>query len=553
MEPFIEGGINMSLKDMIRNDKIERLLETNKLLTRSFNVEFVLKTMVQAAYDLVDISDTIILYLYDEKDNVLRFAEGVGVDLEILKNIAFAPGESLTGRTYSTRKSQLFAKKDDIQENMANISEENYYYYFKGVGEREVRSAFCVPLLYQDECLGVIVMDNFETDDIFTEDEINIIKIIADQSSIAIVNSRLYHDLKNKNEQLHYSLNIHHKFTEIILDGGGINKILSLLSRILEDEAQFKVSIDLDHEKYYFPIIRGKETLGYIKLSKQHIGFITPLNMVAIEQAATALTLELVKQNALYEKELHFREEMFQQMIDGMPQSEIKHITEKLELDYQDDFECVVIEGRKETLWRPEATLDKERFVRRIETICKSFYNTSFVFTKAFQTVMVVPVKNKTMTKELVKAINIEIGEDKGMVFGIGRKTVIHNLIDSYREAVEAVRYGKRVEKGSYINYSELGVERLWQKIDQPTLDFYVSDQLGPLLAMNIEYFETLATFIETNKNHKLTADRLHIHPNTLYHRLRKIEKALNIEFDRENDWLNLVVAYQIHVTVHTN
>lgn len=128
---------------------------------------------------------------------------------------------------------------------MDDISEENYYYYFQGVGQREVRSAFCVPLLYQDECLGVIVIDNFETDDFFTQDDINITQIIADQSSIAIVNSRLYHDLINKNEQLHYSLDIHHKFTKVILDGGGIEKILSLLSRILKDDAKFMVSTEL--------------------------------------------------------------------------------------------------------------------------------------------------------------------------------------------------------------------------------------------------------------------------------------------------------------------
>jgi sugar diacid utilization regulator/GAF domain-containing protein len=537
---------------MIRNEKIKKLLEINRLLTKSFNLEFVLKTLVQAAYDLVEISDTIILYLYDEKENVLKLGEGVGVDLEILKHIAFSPGESLTGKTFSTKKTLLFAKKDDIQVNMNNMSEENYYYYFHGVGQREIRSVFCIPLLYQDECLGVIAMDNFETDDTFTEDDIGIIEHIASQSSIAIVNSRLYHDLKNKNEQLHHSLDIHHKFTKVILDGGGIEKILSLLSRILGDDAKFKVTQELGQEKYYFPIIRGNETLGFIKL-KQHLGIISPLNLVAIEHAATALALELVKQNSLYEKELHFREEIFQQVMEGIPLSEIKHMTQHLELNIQDDFECVVIEGRKRTLWKPEATLDKERFVRRIEMTCKSLYNTSFVFTRAFQVIMVVPVKNKNMTKELVKVLHKELGNDQEMVFGIGRKTAINHIKDSYLEAVEAARYGKRVDKVSYINYAELGVERLWQKIDQTTLDFYVSDQLGPLLSMNKEYFETLAKYIETNKNHKKTAHQLHIHPNTLYHRLKKIEKSLNIEFDKENDWLNLIVAYKIHVSVHSN
>lgn len=111
--------------------------------------------------------------------------------------------------------------------------------------------------------------------------------------------------------------------------------------------------------------------------------------------------MELVKQNALYEKELHFREEIFQQVIEGMPLTEIAHIVQHLELNIQDEFECVVIEGRKRTLWKPKATLDKERFVRRIEATGKSLYNTSFVFTRALQAIMVVPVNTRIMTKIL--------------------------------------------------------------------------------------------------------------------------------------------------------
>lgn len=73
-----------------------------------------------------------------------------------------------------------------------------------------------------------------------------------------------------------------------------------------------------------------------------------------------------------------------------------------------------------------------------------------------------------------MKVLNKELGNDIELVFGIVRKTAINHIKDSYLEAVEAVRYGKRLDKISYINYSELGVERLWQKIDKKKLDYYV-------------------------------------------------------------------------------
>ncbi|MDC3423407.1 helix-turn-helix domain-containing protein [Aquibacillus sp. 3ASR75-11] len=531
---------------MKNTNKVDKLLEINHLLTKSLDIEVILQTLVEEARNLLEVSDTVILYLFDPVDKVLRVAEGVGINKEIMKHIAFLPGESLTGKTYNSRESQLYAQEDILKENMANMSRDNYHYYFEGVFQRHIKSAFAVPLLYQDECLGVLIVDNFENDGYFTDEDIRVIEVIADQSAIAIVHSNLFRDLKERNEQLRNSVDIHKKFTKAILEGGGVDTILSLLSRILNTYAIFQDEVEQESTSA-FPIIRGRETMGYIKLEKK-MSDLSPLEVVAVEHAATALALELVKINTIYEKELHFREEVFQQMIEGIPRGDIRRIERYVGWSVKSDLVCIVLEGKQKQLWSEKSLLDKERFIRSLEGISQIVAGSSFVLTKMFQAILIIPVTKGNIVELMVERIKRQWRDQKDIIFGVGRKGGLNQLGNSYREALDAVKYGK-ITGESFVDYSNLGVERLLQKVDSTTLSFFVDDKIGPLLTMESLYLETLGAFIRLNKNHKETASMLHIHPNTLYQRIKKIEKALDASIDIESDWLNIVIAYNLYVS----
>ncbi|MBO8157778.1 MAG: helix-turn-helix domain-containing protein [Bacillaceae bacterium] len=539
----------MSGYSLQNQTKVLKLLEINKILTSSLDIERILRNLVEAAEKLIEVSDTVILYLYDPEDNTLKIADGVGINIDAMRNIAFKPEESLTGKVFSDQKSQLFAHEEEIQKCMSSMSEENYQYYFEGVYRRKIRSAFCVPLIYKDKCLGVLVVDNFENDGVFTYDDMKVIEVIADQSAIAIENSNLYQILKTKNNQLEHSLEIHKKFTQVILDGGSIDQITSVLSNIINSRVEFKNQKEDDQNLY--PIARRNEILGYLQLGKD-FSELSALEQVAVEHATTALALELVKINALYEKELHFREEIFNQILEGVPSSELNQILEHMNWKTEWDMACMVIQGRDGPLWETSHIKDKEWFVRSIESISHSICEHCLVFTRAFQTVLIIPIiQSERVVVRIADVIDKQWGHQIDMIYGIGRKVPISQLNVSYREALNAIQYGKTVQHKKVIEYSRLGLERLLHKLDQSTLKYFVEDKMGKLLKQGPELFETLGNLIETNKNHKLTAERMHIHPNTLYNRLKKIEQILNISLNHESDWIDLVVAYKICVEYH--
>src|SRR5690625_4986930 len=95
-------------------NKAEKLLEINKLLTQSLKLEDVLRNVIKAASELIEVSDVLIIYLYDEETNTLRFAEGEGVLKNKLKKIRFKPGESISGKVFVERKSKLFVSEQEI-------------------------------------------------------------------------------------------------------------------------------------------------------------------------------------------------------------------------------------------------------------------------------------------------------------------------------------------------------------------------------------------------------------------------------------------------------
>lgn len=534
----------MSEKNLVDLHKAKKLLELNKMLTQSLKIEEILKNLIHAASELIDVSGVFIIYLYDEKTNALRFAEGRGVDKEHFKHIAFAPGESISGKVFKEKKSKLFVSEKEIDEYMDDMSEENYRYYHQGVQKRKIKSAFVVPILNKDNCLGIVVVDNFKQDGVFTEEDMQVIEIVAAQSAIAIENSEVYQNLKEKNVLLKQSISIHNQFYRQIIEGRGIENVIALLERIIDSSVSFELG-DGASENHAFPIVRGEEILGLLKLEKPFDRF-SHMDQIAIEQASLSIALELIKNNALFEKEIHFREEVFNQIMEGISGRDLQHALNYVKWDESWHVRCIILEGKDHPLWQPDKLIDKERFVQTIEQITDSFGLHSFIFTRAFQLVMIVPNIAKERKHELIERIQHQF-QNRKMNFGIGRETKIEDLSISYHEAVRSIGYGK-LHNMEIVEYAMLGIERLLYEVDEDVLDMFMRDKLKNLDSLDDSFIETLQSFIKLNKNHKKTAEILHIHPNTLYYRLRKIEEALEIDFYDEKDWIDLVIAFRLYV-----
>jgi len=140
-------------------------------------------------------------------------------------------------------------------------------------------------------------------------------------------------------------------------------------------------------------------------------------------------------------------------------------------------------------------------------------------------------------------AVTIGVGRAHLGVAGIGQ---------AYREAEQALAVARALQGGSRtVHFEELGVQRLlFQLRENPELASFYDDVLGRLQAhderQGADLVNTLEAFFECHGNHVRTAQRLHLHRNTLLYRLERARQILDINLDDSEVRLALQVALKI-------
>ncbi|GIN89199.1 helix-turn-helix domain-containing protein [Siminovitchia terrae] len=522
-------------------EQCQQLFDLNALLTQSLEERVVLQNLMAAAMGLVKRADTVIIYEWNE-EGYLTFSAGMGVEQSSIRKVKFRAGESITGRAFQERRIYNVSL-DHAKNYMTNMSKKNAAAFQRAVDFKTVQSVLAAPLVYQENCIGVLVVDNFDAPgDIFTEEETLIIKILANQAAIALTNSRLYKELEQRNNDLLTIQNMHHTFSNILLEGSGIGQIVHVLNRLLTQPVTYEETVDKANS--VFPIISSNETLGYFRLPQTYESY-SNIERVAIEQAANVVVLELIKQNNLFERENKLQEELFLKLLDGTWDHQFTYYSKFNKLTKFSTVACLLVEGKKEPLWLQDSLVSKERILRKLEQALHVADRDAIVFHRGFTVFVLVP-DTATHANSKVKQLLRRIFPDTEVVAGIGRKVPVSQIGDSYREANDAIQLAKKSRDQQIIRYEDLGFERLWHGTDQGALTQYISDQIGPLINGDPVDYETLKTYIQLNGRHKETAESLCIHPNTLSYRLRKIEDLLSVDLRVQKDFLKLMTAFDI-------
>lgn len=122
----------------------------------------------------------------------------------------------------------------------------------------------------------------------------------------------------------------------------------------------------------------------------------------------------------------------------------------------------------------------------------------------------------------------------------------------SYSEARLAVDTTARMTGlGGVVAFRDLGIQRLLLRVsDVADLRAFADDVLGGLIAHeqrnNTEYLGTLTAYFRENASPKRTASLLHMHPNTVSYRIRRVEEITGLSLSSYRDQLMIQVALEI-------
>lgn len=121
-------------------------------------------------------------------------------------------------------------------------------------------------------------------------------------------------------------------------------------------------------------------------------------------------------------------------------------------------------------------------------------------------------------------------------------------IAQSYAEARRAVEVTRRMGRTEQVTaFEELGIHRLLlESADIPALREFAQATFGELAHRRADYLSTLACYFRENSSPQRAARRLHVHPNTVTYRVRRIEEQTGLDFGNYSDRLVAQVALEI-------
>ena len=279
------------------------------------------------------------------------------------------------------------------------------------------------------------------------------------------------------------------------------------------------------------------------------------LARLAVARAASACAIELDRERAVSETRDRLEGEFIESLLSGTYSSDeaAAERAERLGVDLRQPFAVITVRGGKQVDPGFEETA-----LRAVRNLVAHRDAGALVAGRsgAVCAVLLLGDGGDAATARLAEAIRVECTRVTGDIttsLGMGRAH--HGAAGvraSFREAEQALAMGRRVlGPGRSVSFADLGLHRLLFAMaeHQELADFY-QDTVGTLVAYDARtsggLMATLDGFFACHGSPTETAQRMHLHRNTVLYRLRRIEEIGHLRLDDPATRLNLHLCLRI-------
>ena len=175
-----------------KSEKLTLLLEANKVLTSTLDLDRLLKVIMGQAKRVVN-AEASSLMLLDEAKKELFFDVTVGGKGEKLRQIRLKLGQGIGGWVAKEGKPLMVADASKDPRFFVKADE---------VTKFRTKSILCVPLRIKERIIGVMEAINEVGRGYFVDEDREIFEAFASQAAIAIENARLFQNLKREKEKI---------------------------------------------------------------------------------------------------------------------------------------------------------------------------------------------------------------------------------------------------------------------------------------------------------------------------------------------------------------
>jgi GAF domain-containing protein len=580
---------------------MEILIESFRVITSTLELDDVLKKIMHYAIAIFRSTDAGYIQLFDECSKKLIVKSYVGFNDQI-RSFRVSIGESIVGKVFRDGSVRLIGTTKEIYNSMADLSVENFnILHSAGAGEKTIKSLLSVPIMFGDKSIGVMTLHRFDREELPSERDLLLLQGFASHVAVAIHNAQLHEEvqknldevthllteLEKTNERLLQRTEIHNHLTRLSIENRGLKSIMIEMNHLMEktiiyadylegecypaDNLSFEkvladlfllflnkikpayvsISDHIDLSCHVHPIRSGSVFLGCLIIEGD--GPLSIRDRLIVEQGAPILTLEIMKirsrTDILYRKTFEKYHEFLK--IKNPLQAEMA--AKEIGIDTQTFIQTIIIElsGNSD----PHALENDSRsLLTRLNQILPvenslllSYNNKIIIFSTTNHD------REQSRLSELIKD-NIEWWNKRFTVVAqAGISTGLYypgQAEENHNKAEQALLHLKKQNKKGVFHFREMGIGRLFLHHQSNEIESFLAETFSLLWTDQEKYKEllyTLISYVHNNGSMAVTAKGLHIHPNTLYHRIKKIEDILKVDFDNYEDYLKVQLAVYLN------
>ena len=429
-----------------------------------------------------------------------------------------------------------------------------------------------------------------------------IIDLPAELSLGEIINHTFRAILDQRAAELTFAMETHKQFTNLIMRGKGIQKLLDHLSNMIgypillvdrylkpifhptstsgiipiikkmnsegyrfhKTIASFFSFSSLSNKQTYtvFPIYMDEEKFGYLTISGE-IKNSDNLITLTIEQATNVISFALMKEHALKQHDRNIRNDFFLHFLDGSfsSQEEIINRAKEFSLHNEQAYICAVGKIDESELAKSYTQLQRraDSIYEFLEDELRLSPNPIHLFTKGKKCILLYEVNEvsgdvlqyvETSLKSLQKITASQF--DCTISFGVSHmRPNFLQTKNAYKEANDSLLEGGLSKRTEYIQiFRTKDIMELLRIIpEEDLMNFYLFALQGFSKIFTEEeqsLLQTLSVYLETHCQISETAKRLFVHRNTVVYRLEKCEELLGKSLKDSETTLQIRLALRI-------
>ena len=164
-----------------RLGELTAVFEIGKEIVSTLNTDNVLQLVIEKATRLLGCEKCSVM-LVNNSDQTLRIFKSVGLPEGVAEKVRIPVGEGISGRVAASGE-PILIKDIEKEQTMGPAKSRSHY---------RTRSLLSVPLVSQGVTIGVVNVNNKKNDALFTQGDLNLMTLFANQVAIAIQNARLH-------------------------------------------------------------------------------------------------------------------------------------------------------------------------------------------------------------------------------------------------------------------------------------------------------------------------------------------------------------------------